>query len=274
MTNTLPKRIWILWLQGYDEAPPIVKHCYHTWKDANPDWEVVLLNQDNLQNYVKIDLPDSKIQGLTPNGYANLIRLKLLIEYGGVWADSTCYCLQPLNDWMPHHIQSGFFAFNNLNKDRLISNWFLAARPNNYIIKTLYDNLIHYWQNNNLQYIKNIKALRLLNKTLRSNVYISRYWFHPLITKILKVYPYFNFHYMFAKLVSDDVMFSKIWNETPKHPAVSLMQECNMYNMLKPETQVFNQLLSDKVCPMFKLSWKYNIDDMNAESKLHKLMSS
>ena len=34
--------IYILWFQGFDNAPLLVKNCVQSWKHYNPDWNIVI----------------------------------------------------------------------------------------------------------------------------------------------------------------------------------------------------------------------------------------
>ena len=84
--------IWICWLQGKENAPDIIKCCLNSVKENSRDFLVKIINESNLDSYVT--LPDYIIrkwkQGIIPNAlFSDLIRLELLIKYGGLWLDST-----------------------------------------------------------------------------------------------------------------------------------------------------------------------------------------
>jgi mannosyltransferase OCH1-like enzyme len=49
------KTIFILWFQGFDNAPIIVKKCVDSWKHYNPDWNIILLDHTNLCKYIDLD---------------------------------------------------------------------------------------------------------------------------------------------------------------------------------------------------------------------------
>ena len=49
------KTIYILWFQGFDNAPEIVKKCVQSWKYYNPDWTIILLDNTNLNNYITLE---------------------------------------------------------------------------------------------------------------------------------------------------------------------------------------------------------------------------
>lgn len=134
-----PRVVWLLWLQGWDRAPELVRACAETWRHLNPGWRVRLLDQASLADV----LPDEALahvagKSLEPEAFSDVVRLELLARYGGVWADATVYCLQPLDEWLPSRLTSGFFAFERPTPDRMLSSWFLAA--------TQGCSLVQHWQ--------------------------------------------------------------------------------------------------------------------------------
>jgi hypothetical protein len=117
-----------LWFQGFDEAPNIVKWCVHSWKKYNPTWRIVLLDNTNLHEYVDLSKLsyDKDIQLCH---LANMVRMILLRDHGGLWIDATAFCNKPLDDWLPAYTHSGFFAF-----DKPLSTWFLYAEKGHPLI--------------------------------------------------------------------------------------------------------------------------------------------
>lgn len=120
------KRLWILWLQGETQAPPLVARCINSWRSLNPDWQIEVLDEQRLGDW--IDLPDFP-SGTSLNHIANIVRLRLLVRYGGVWTDATTICLRPLDDWIGHAHHSGMFAFARPQPVRSLANWFIASTP-------------------------------------------------------------------------------------------------------------------------------------------------
>ena len=47
--------IYILWFDGFQNAPDVVKKCVDSWKYYNPDWNIILLDEDNYRQYVNLD---------------------------------------------------------------------------------------------------------------------------------------------------------------------------------------------------------------------------
>ena len=143
MGKDIPKIIWIFWAQGEEKAPFLVQNCIKSWKINNEDWDVRIIDKDYINNYV--DIPHIS-ENLPFRFSANILRLKLLEKFGGVWADATTYCHKPLSEWMPIlGGQSGFFTFRGPYFDRWIDNWFIASCPQHPLIKAWasdYENFI------------------------------------------------------------------------------------------------------------------------------------
>ena len=136
----IPKVIYIFWYQGFENAPEIVKRCVGSWKTCNKNWQINLLDKTNITKYVEFDFENKAINNKSIAHKSDLLRLKLLMENGGVWVDATTYCIEPLDNWIYDFSDNGLFFFGKPFQDRLISNWFIAAQKDNYLIKTLTTN--------------------------------------------------------------------------------------------------------------------------------------
>lgn len=117
--------LYILWFQGFDKAPDVVKWCVHSWKRYNPTWNIVLLDDTNLHEYVDVKVDNSDI-----------VRM-LLLRNGGLWVDATVFCHKPLDDWLPAYTTSGFFAFTPM------STWFMYAEKGHPLIMQWCEETLH-----------------------------------------------------------------------------------------------------------------------------------
>ena len=135
------RTIYILWFQGFTHAPEVVKQCVRSWKQYNPEWRLVLLDETTLYDYVSIDYPDMELCHR-----ADIVRMKLLSQYGGVWADATTFCHKPLNDWLPAYATNGFFVFDKPYSNLMISNWFIYAEPSNLLLQEWTSATLQYYQ--------------------------------------------------------------------------------------------------------------------------------
>lgn len=269
----IPRKIWLIWYQGLSEAPFIVKKCIESWVSQNPSWDIVILDSENLSDYVDLELPKNTAESISLVHQSDLIRLALLSKFGGVWADSTTFCVKPLDEWIDDYAESGFFAFDTPGKDRVMSTWFLASKKGSPIMSKLYQKLRSYWVDNNFNEPNKIQryAKDKLSKHLNQSYKTTKYWFNPLVTKLLRVYPYFACHYMFERLVSKDNESKSIWNKTKRISAdiPHLVQSLGMLS--QPSDLVKEQINNDDI-PMFKLTWKYDHKRYNEDTLLKYLI--
>jgi hypothetical protein len=140
--RTVPRLLWSYWKQGEDAAPDLVKHCIDSWRILNPGWDVRILDPTSVPHFTPMDgVPES----MRVQHYADVLRLRLLDEYGGVWVDATTRCAKPLDHWLPPLMQSGFFAFSRPGPDREIASWFLASEPGGTLIRAWRRAADAYW---------------------------------------------------------------------------------------------------------------------------------
>ncbi|WP_063656453.1 glycosyltransferase family 32 protein [Aliivibrio fischeri] len=138
--KTIPKKLWLYWNSPLETAPEVVNVSIESWKKLNPNYDVTLLNDDNINNVLGFDF-NAVFKLSTVNlglaMKADILRLYLLSTYGGVWADTTTFCLQPLDTWINTETEkSGFFTFRHKNnKTRPLEAWFIAASKNSTVIK-------------------------------------------------------------------------------------------------------------------------------------------
>ena len=156
----LPKKanadtIWFCWLQGIDNAPELVKVCYEALQKNVPDKEIILIDWNNYNDY--IELPDFIIEkvnaGIISKAHlSDLIRLELLIKYGGYWIDSTVLCtdgsiLKKIDDTKLFMYSFYYFGFNPEIME--LNNWFIYSTTNNNILCLVRKMLYMYWKDYN-----------------------------------------------------------------------------------------------------------------------------
>ena len=151
------KTIWIYWAQGIENAPDLVKVCVASWRYYNPNWNIKILNQTNINTMQRV--------ATTPS-FSDILRINLLDEHGGLWVDATTFCNKPLDDWLPEYTKEGFFAFREPQPEYQLCSWFLYGERNNYIIKSWKQEVDDYWKT-------------------RKNAH-EYLWFHSLFNKLYK----------------------------------------------------------------------------------------
>jgi hypothetical protein len=139
------KDIYILWFQGFNNAPDLVKKCLFSWKYHNPDWNIIELDDTNLDTYVDV----SSYSQITLTALSDIVRILLLNKFGGIWVDATTFCDMPLNNWLPNNITEGFFTFSWPRKkciNHKISSYFIYSEKGGYIINELEKAIIQYFK--------------------------------------------------------------------------------------------------------------------------------
>lgn len=195
----IPRRLYILWLQGERKAPAIIRHNLRRWRELNTDFDIVALDEKSSRPY--LDHLPFNAETLSAQTRSDIIRLRLLAETGGVWADATVYPVMPLSQWLPSRVTaSGFFACHRPEPARPIASWFLAAAPNSKIIRKWHDLATHYWSVPREPMSANDWEPENPLEEMR-----------PYDTADPAPYPYFWVHHLFAILLQIDAGFRRAW---------------------------------------------------------------
>jgi len=251
------KTIYILWLQGFKNAPEIVQSCVSSWIDKNPTWNVILLDESTVEKY--IDISDIvKFKMISKASMSDVIRISLLKKYGGLWVDATTYCTRPLDDWLVERITQGFFAFNfekssNIPPDRPISSWFLYAEKDNYIIDCWYEKTVDYCKNTEIIGNENPESTKV--KWLKGKLEEHYFWFH----------------YLFENLYLSDNRFKNIWDTVPKlsEKGPHYIQHSGMLSRI---TNNVKKHIDFKKTPLYKLTYRFEKEKYTADCSLHYLL--
>ena len=151
----LEKNIFLLWLQGWEQAPWLQRQVAESWLINNPEWKIHFIDFENLKNYVNdIDYIYDNNKKISPQAKSDIIRLSLLKNHGGIWADSTMLCMQPLDHWIHDAIEPvGLWMYHGhgggLPKEIGPASWFIVSKKNNYLINKWKEECDKYWINNN-----------------------------------------------------------------------------------------------------------------------------
>lgn len=139
------KTVWLLWLQGWDQAPWVVQKVRESWEKLNPGWNVELVDEKNLSKYV--DIPYiNKIA--SPAAKSDVIRLSLLEKHGGVWADASMLCMVPLDEWVYDALEPvGFWMYHGREQCAGPASWFIISTVRSTIIKKWKKLCDEYWAN-------------------------------------------------------------------------------------------------------------------------------
>ena len=176
--------IWFCWLQGIEQASPIVHACFNSLKKHITDRDIIVIDNANWREYVELPgyIVEKWEKGRIPAAmFSDLLRVELLIKYGGTWIDSTVLCtgvndeqgslrekskenltenlsnskldtdskLSTLNSQLKHFMNAPLFVFQYTKEGSVpvsISNWFITACRNNEVLRVLREMLYTYWR--------------------------------------------------------------------------------------------------------------------------------
>jgi len=221
VNNELPRTIWLLWLQGWEHAPLITQQVRDSWKYHNEKdgWTITCIDQHSLYDY--IDLTE-KESALPPAAKSDVIRLKLLAQHGGIWADATLLCMRPVMDWLPEALPengSGIWMYHCRDHGRGPASWFIVAKAQSYMITRWTEAASAYWKTHD---------------TVKEYFWMDR---------------------LFAELALTDPRFVADWSTVPylhcEHP---YQAHCLAGRVFKRSDRHFRMNFPDTTAPVLKLS--------------------
>ena len=208
----IPKKIWMYW--DSQDSNPIVDLCYENTKNLCKNYEVVLLNKNNVSNYVDI----SKINpNLKPQIIADYIRLKLLNSHGGIWMDASILLTQNF-DWIYRKInkKQDVFVFysDDCTTDEnnpIVENWFIMAPKGNEFIGdwfqefekcVLSDNPYTYYSSykGNTDVIQNIQNTDYLMCYISAAIVMSKRRYNIVTLNSGSSGHYYNYKFKFRSI--------------------------------------------------------------------------
>jgi hypothetical protein len=137
------KTVWLLWMQGWDNAPSLVTKVKDSWVTKNPGWNIQLVSKENLGEF----MDTSKIPWeASMQAQSDVIRIHLLEKHGGVWADSTLFCTRPLDLWLPDFDSIWMYRGSLLyTYGKGPASWFICAKKGSYSVRRWKEKVDEYW---------------------------------------------------------------------------------------------------------------------------------
>lgn len=154
LTRKKTKIIWICWFQGIENAPLLVKRCYESIEKHMSDFDIKVIDEKNMMDYV--DIPNYIIEkwktGIISDAhFSDILRVELLVKYGGVWIDSTVLCT---SNYLNMYIEeSSLFVFKSIMRGSDVissSSWLISSKANNPILLLVKKLLHEYWKESDI----------------------------------------------------------------------------------------------------------------------------
>lgn len=93
--------IWYCWLQGEDKLPKIPRLCLQSIRKYSDGHPVIVLTFENYRQYVTLppNIEDLYVKGVIKSAhFADILRVNLLEQRGGLWLDSTILLTKNIPD--------------------------------------------------------------------------------------------------------------------------------------------------------------------------------
>ncbi len=131
-SREIPRIIWTFW--DSEEIPPIIKRCTDTWYEKNPNYEIRILNMNNINKYLynyEIYSIKNWAYNDSPQRLSDLVRLHILSRHGGIWLDASIVCYENF-DWVREEKSDCLlYSIPELSTVPLLESWFIACTPDN-----------------------------------------------------------------------------------------------------------------------------------------------
>lgn len=180
------RKIWIMWWQGEDTAPTLVRKCLESIRANANGAQVIVITEDNYRNY--IELPSYIIEKHR-KGYismaqlSDIMRVYLISRHGGLWLDATIYCSQPI----PEEIfKLPFYTYHTHTKktpfvqNNMIHCFIMGGIPDSKLLVYVKEMLSDYWRKHDV-----IVDYYLLDYTI-----MLAYWTYDDIRSMIDALPY------------------------------------------------------------------------------------
>ena len=147
-THLFSKKIFWFWFQSIENSPIIVQACLNSIKKNIKGHDIIIINKKNINHYVKFPsyiLKKLQQKCFTLTHFSDLLRLELLIKYGGTWLDATVL----LTNYNKLFFYKDLYFFQVFNSKKSIgSSWFLTSEKNSPVLRVTRDLLYEYWRKN------------------------------------------------------------------------------------------------------------------------------
>lgn len=252
--------VWQFWeppLNGTTIGMNLVSCCLNSMERHIWDgYTRVLLNLNNSKEYIVFPdfvyekLNRGGLRGFTITAFSDILRLGLLCQYGGIWADATMYALRPLGKmYLLNDNYAGFSFQRSMSDSRQIKNEWRNYNPG-YFSWSCFSRV--KWLNS---FIVSGYDRSLLNEILRVLL---------LIWKYEDVYP----HYFASQMICDFLVRKLGFSD------FSSMSDVPVHYLQRYANDEFNnrfyQMVREKY-PLQKMTWKLK-GELNRNTYLYNML--
>ena len=236
----IPKIIHYCWFGG--EIPKENKKYIEEWQQLNPDWTIILWNEDNSPResvYLKVALQHNNWANAS-----NFIRLFALLNFGGIYLDTDIKVIKSFGELIDNDCFFGFEEGEDGRNDFWVNNAICGAIKNHTFIEDCYNHLI---QNFDGTEEANLSGPRLVTALLKEKKNLAKYGYQKIddITLYPKEY-FYPIHYSevykikeLEKHIYPETIVVHVWARTwlSKEDLLSIIDELYYQNKILSEEE-------------------------------------
>ena len=150
-THKTNNTIFWCWFQGEEYAPKLYSSGLNSIRMNLKNFNIITINDNNLENYVHFPsyiMKKYNDKKITRTHFSDLLRLELLIKYGGTWIDASVL----ISKYTESYFNKDLFFFRERTFEAVGSSWFLTSEKESPILKITRDLLYEYWRINDYLY--------------------------------------------------------------------------------------------------------------------------
>lgn len=91
------KILWGYWHAGQENLTGVAQVALRSWVSHHPGWQVIIVSDDNFREYVPHSHIPSTFESLKVQHRSDIVRLSVLMNYGGAYLDVTTVMFKSLN---------------------------------------------------------------------------------------------------------------------------------------------------------------------------------
>lgn len=234
--------VWFCWLQGVDKMPLITRLCYESLKKHSNGHPVIFLDSSNYMDYVSIPehiIDIYKSGKLKQAHFADIMRVMLLYQQGGLWIDATLLVVKDLPEYI---FNEPFFSVKTQEYGYFVSKcrwavFCLGGWPHNMIFQKVSDCFTEYLKLTDVfidyfMFDQFIDMLYKRNNSIREmidNVPYNNENIHKLSKILISDYD----EKIYSELLSNTFMFKLSWKTFTEEELLSNPK--NLYNHIKED---------------------------------------
>jgi hypothetical protein len=151
-THEYSNKIFWCWLQGEENAPELYRTNLKALKNNCKSHNIIIITEKNMNQYITFPsfiLQKKNDKYFSNTHFSDMLRLELLIKYGGTWIDASVL----ITEYDDSFFNQDLFFFKSRDEYWVYgSSWFITSEKRSPILKTTLDLLYEYWKNNNQIY--------------------------------------------------------------------------------------------------------------------------